>query len=87
MTVVQKLTHSASAYRNSRCRCDRCRADHLARCHTERQRRVQLLADGLANPTHGKDSTYNNFGCRCGPCNQAHADVSAQQYLRRKAAR
>jgi hypothetical protein len=36
-------------------------------------------------PTHGKESTYTNWGCRCDRCRKTHRETAFRQ--RRKRAR
>lgn len=65
-------THGlASNYRNG-CRCPACRTAHNQFTNDAIRRRKQRIAADPSLATHGHASTYNNWGCRCTPCTNAH---------------
>ena len=79
-------THGlASTYRNPEygCRCEAC-----TRANTERARTEQASRRKRQPPSgsHGRYTTYTNWGCRCGPCkaagaakNKAYADAHREE--------
>lgn len=66
-----------NAYGNLKCRCQRCRDAHAAKCLERRNERVKkgLPPDDVR---HGTPNAYGNWGCRCTPCKTAWATRSAQ---------
>ena len=91
--VSQPLVHgTAHGYSNYGCHCDACMAA-WRQYHSQRRQRMyaaRVLVGGyLVAPVpaerHGRISTYNNAGCRCQPCRDAHA-ASVAKNRQRKAA-
>ena len=64
---------TTNAYRNHKCRCDRCVQAHNTECKTLRLRRFALTstAGGIAPTQTHNASTYTNWGCRCDTCRAA----------------
>jgi hypothetical protein len=62
-----------SAYTNYGCRCDRCRAAHIAQDVDLRRRQAAEVAPSGVHPyaTHGTANGYSYYGCRCEPCTAA----------------
>lgn len=58
-----------------RCRCDECKQANTQHARMRRQ-------TGEA-PTHGTESGYRNYGCRCRPCTEAHS-AAQRAYRARK---
>jgi hypothetical protein len=67
------MRHSASAYRNGRCSCVVCKADHTVRYLAESDARAARLAKDPSIAPHGVWSTYVNWRCRCQECRAAAA--------------
>lgn len=78
MSVVEHEP-SHAVYTNRRCRCEGCREAHRLYVNERQQRRYalrvmvggRLFAAAAPASSHGKYSTYNNWGCRCLPCRLA----------------
>lgn len=41
--------------------------------------RKMAAGEAPASVQHGRDSTYVNWGCRCVPCTDAHAQAAARR--------
>lgn len=57
------------------CREACCRRANSAAQAKRRNRIKDRVVVIPADMEHGKDSTYTNWICRCGPCTQAHTDA------------
>jgi hypothetical protein len=76
------------------CRCQVCRSaiSRYAKAQREERHAERVLVNGvlvapLPSECHGKDGTYNNHGCRCAPCSEAHnAYVRSCRAFQRRAA-
>jgi hypothetical protein len=54
----------ASAWQYAKgCRCVECRGIHAVKVADQRDRRTRRQAE-LPREAHGKETTYNNWGCR-----------------------
>jgi hypothetical protein len=52
--------------------------EFVTRWKTARRAERVLVNGRLVHPhapTHGENSTYNNYGCHCGPCEEAHSEA------------
>jgi hypothetical protein len=58
-----------SAYANSKCRCDGCRAAWAAYCLDLKKGRSER--PDLHPVPHGTNNGYRNYGCRCDECTAA----------------
>lgn len=68
------------AYRNHKCRCNPCTAEHAASIAKDRaERRKHPIPNFVV---HGKADTYSNWGCRCKACTADHARKRREQYQR-----
>jgi len=79
---------TANGYKNSGCRCYRCRVAGSAEAMEKRMARAaqRVLAHGgwyHPHAPHGTANGYSNYMCRCPACRQAMHQV----YLKRKARR
>lgn len=74
-------THGLVATYRDGCRCDDCRvAANLKRALQRRARREQIEREGIPEAIpHGRTG-YANWGCRCGVCKAASAEI----YQRRR---
>jgi hypothetical protein len=66
------LTHGYGSYTDG-CRCRTCKdakADYQARRRAEAYSADHEMPE---NVSHGCRSTYEEHGCRCGPCKQSQA--------------
>src|SRR4051812_6152575 len=78
---------SHSTYNNHGCRGDACRAANVAFNKQQRESRHERMMAGEISPTHGKESTYFNYLCRCTPCKVEHNRREAERRLSRNAAK
>lgn len=66
--------------------CGECRTVNTQR---KRERRERLRGAPVPEGLHGREGTFEDYGCRCGPCTYAHRDATHKRYsrgaLRRKA--
>lgn len=76
---------SHSTYNNHGCRGDACRAANVTFNREQRERRHQKLLLDPTIATHGKESTYFNYLCRCTPCKTEHNRREAERRLARQA--
>jgi len=80
---TKEITHGASAYANSKCRCPVCRAANTERHRKEREVRGQRLELVFDQIPHGRYSTYVNWACRCDACRRAGSEENRRQRLAR----
>lgn len=66
--------HGTPTRYRQECRCDECRA-----ANTKYNRELRRKGEA---PTHGTDSGYRNYGCRCVPCTEAH-NIAQRDYRAR----
>lgn len=76
---------SHSTYNNHGCRGDACRAANVTFNREQRERRHARMVAGEVTPTHGKESTYFNYLCRCLPCKTEHNRRESERRLARQA--
>lgn len=70
---MSEILHGTPTAYIGGCRCLLCKAG-WARAQAERvESRRRRLAEDFYVVTHGLNSTYVNWGCRCSPCSEAHA--------------
>lgn len=76
-----------SSYVNHFSRTPQARAAQRDAIATQRAHRRALTATngGVAPTAHHTNSTYLNWGCRCGPCRADHAERQNQRNARRRA--
>jgi hypothetical protein len=69
--VKNALVHGTMhGYLSHKCRCELCRAANTAaQTKLRKSRHTRGIPDGVK---HGRYTTYNNWGCRCDDCYQAH---------------
>lgn len=77
------LHGTRNGYRYHECGCFWCM--EAVREYARQGARERWLA-GKHNPTHGRLSTYQVYGCRCAPCTAANA-AACRAYQRRRRAR
>lgn len=75
---------TGSSYDNYGCRCQDCKAAHLAR-HRANKERWRAQPKDPDDPRHGTPSFYNNHGCRCDKCRAVWREKCKRVYDARKA--
>lgn len=75
-------THGIRATYVAGCRCAECVTANTDYFSGWKATQKPLAAD---DPRHGRDATYNNYGCRCDRCAAAHLGVQAPLAERRRA--
>lgn len=78
---------SHSTYNNHGCRGDACRAANVEFNKQQRLSRHARMMAGEITPTHGKESTYFNYLCRCVPCKNEHNRRETERRNARSAAK
>ena len=78
---------SPFTYGNHGCHGAACRAGNVTFNRSQRERRHERMIAGEVFPTHGKESTYFNYKCRCDPCGDEHNRREAERRSIRVAAK
>ena len=61
--------------------CEPCRLASAAAARDGIEARRERMANGEQPPGgHGNVSTYKNWGCRCDPCVEVHAEHQRRKY-------
>lgn len=90
--IPAKTAHGkASTYSNWRCRCEPCK--EAWRVHMRRQSKLNQRPEAVARRAaklltfgperHGRQSTYQYYGCRCEPCRAVMAAKHAAEQVAR----
>ena len=72
--------HGGSRYAMG-CRCSICRR---AKAEYMQALRLRLVEHEPPPEAHGKETTYNNWSCRCEACCAAKAECNRRRYLARE---
>ncbi len=80
------MKHNAWTYRDGKCRCEICTADHRDRQRRENQDRRRRLETGTAPPLEHGVHAYTNWGCRCETCTEANKARCRAYWLARRRA-